>query len=137
MNSPTPNNAPLLDRHEPHNFNPKNDPAAPAARLGVSRMKSLGDTNGKKQQILRLTEERGTDYNSRIWILKCLHCLNVYGSNSTDAWERKCPKCQSGADGSAIPTERNDVNWTNDEHILAFRLYNDIPFGTIPCNAVS
>jgi putative restriction endonuclease len=94
-------------------------------------MKRAGDTNKNGQQLLRLTEERGTDHNSRIWILKCLSCLKVYGSNSTDAWERKCPKCQSGAEGLSIPTEQHDVNWTNDEHILAFRLYNEIPFGSI------
>jgi putative restriction endonuclease len=94
-------------------------------------MKAPGDINRNGQQLLRLTDGRGTDRNARVWILKCRHCLNVYGSHSTDAFERKCPKCQHGAAGLAVPSERNGVNWTHDEHILAFNLYNDIPFGTI------
>jgi putative restriction endonuclease len=94
-------------------------------------VKKPGDTNRNGQQLLRLSGERGTDHNARIWILKCGHCLNIYGSNSTDAFERKCPKCQKGAAGLAIPTERDGEKWTHEDHILAFNLYNDIPFGAI------
>ena len=94
-------------------------------------MKKPGDTNRNGQQLLRLTDERGSDHNARIWILKCRHCLNICGSNSTDAFERKCPKCQKGAAGLVIPTERDGEKWTRYEYVLAFHLYNDIPFGTI------
>ena len=94
-------------------------------------MKKPGDINLHNQQLLRLTSERGTDHNSRIWILKCNLCLNVYGSDNTDAFERKCPKCQKGADGLPTPTERHGQDWTREEHIIAFHLYNRIPFGTI------
>src|SRR5204862_3682329 len=87
--------------------------------------------NRNGQQLLLFTSERGTDHNSLVWILKCHYCLCVYGSNSTDAFERKCPKCQKGADGLPIPTERDGEDWTREEHIIAFHLYNRIPFGTI------
>ncbi|MBE0542363.1 MAG: HNH endonuclease [Verrucomicrobia bacterium] len=30
-----------------------------------------------------------------------------------------------------MPTERDGEKWTHEEHILAFNLYNDIPFGAI------
>lgn len=94
-------------------------------------MKNPGDINQNGQQILRLTSEKGTDHNARVWALKCRNCLHVYGSNSTDAWERKCPKCQKGTAGLAIPTERDGQNWTHEEHTIAFNLYNRIPFGQI------
>ena len=94
-------------------------------------MNKSGDINQKSQQLLRLTGERGTDHNARVWVLKCLKCMNIYGSNSTDAWERKCPKCQNGHSGLPIPIERDGQDWTREEHIIAFQLYNRIPFGTI------
>jgi putative restriction endonuclease len=94
-------------------------------------MKAVGDINRNNQRLLRVTEGRGNDYNARVWILKCNNCLNVYGSNSTDAFQRKCPKCQSGKAGLPIPIERDGEDWTHEEHIIAFELYNRIPFGTI------
>ncbi len=94
-------------------------------------MKRPGDINRNGQQLLRATDERGTDHNARIWILKCRNCLNIYGSNSTDAFERKCPKCQSGKPGLPVPIERDGQDWTHEEHIIAFQLYSRIPFGTI------
>jgi putative restriction endonuclease len=94
-------------------------------------MKQPGDINPHDQQLLRLTDERGSERHARIWILKCNRCLNVYGAKSTDAFERKCPKCQQGAKGLPIPTERDNQKWTREEHIIAFHLYNRIPFGTI------
>ena len=66
-----------------------------------------------------------------MWLLKCELCSKVYGSNSTDAWERKCPKCQHGRSGLELPTERDGENWTREEHIIAFQLYNKIEFGKI------
>lgn len=94
-------------------------------------MKAVGDNNRNNQQLLRLTKESGTDNNARIWVLKCRKCLHIYGCNSTDAFERKCPECQNGAAGLGIPVERDGQDWTHDEHLLAFELYNRIPFGTI------
>lgn len=102
-----------------------------ALRVKIRAVKKPGDINRNSQQLLRLTGERGTDHNSRIWILKCLCCGHVYGSNSTDAFERKCPNCQRGTAGLRVPTERDGRDWTREEHILAFQLYNRIPFGRI------
>jgi putative restriction endonuclease len=33
--------------------------------------------------------------------------------------------------GLKVPTERDGEDWTRDEHIIAFNLYSQIPFGTI------
>lgn len=94
-------------------------------------MKTPGDTNQNHQQLLRVTSQVGTDHNARVWVLKCRRCRNTYGSNSTDSWERKCPKCQNGRAGLDIPTERGGEDWTREEHIIAFHLYNRIEFGKI------
>ena len=94
-------------------------------------MKKPGDNNRNSQQLLRLTDVRGTDHGARVWILKCRNCLHIYGSNSTDSFERKCPKCQDGKPGLPVPIERDGQDWTHEEHILAFQLYSRIPFGTI------
>lgn len=94
-------------------------------------MNKPGDKSANAQQLLRITEVKGTDFNARVWVLKCLNCAAVYGCNSTDAWERKCPKCQSGRAGLAIPIERDGENWSREEHIIAFNLYSQIPFGTM------
>lgn len=81
--------------------------------------------------MLRKTGKPGTDANSYVWVLCCGNCGNIYGANSTDAWERKCPKCQEGKPGLVIPTERDGEDWSRDEHVIAFNLYSEIPFGTI------
>lgn len=94
-------------------------------------MKEPGNINLNNQQLLRLTAERGTDHDASVWVLKCGQCLNIYGSNSTDAWERKCPKCQKGKAGLLIPVEHDGQAWTREEHIIAFELYNQVEFGTI------
>jgi len=94
-------------------------------------VKASGDINQNNQVLLRTTAERGTDHNARVWVLKCRRCSNIYGSNSTDAWERKCPKCQKGKAGLPIKAQRHGEDWTREEHILAFNLYSQIPFGKI------
>ncbi len=90
-----------------------------------------GDKNRNTQRLLRITEARGTDHNSYVWILKCGACGHIYGCNNTDAFQRKCPACQGGKPGLEIPVERDGENWSRDEHIIAFNLYSQIPFGSI------
>ena len=66
--------------------------------------------------------------------MKCRRCGEIYGCNGTDAWQRKCPSCQQGAAGLEIPAEREGAKWSHEEHIIAFNLYNQIPFGSIHMN---
>src|ERR1041385_3393619 len=94
-------------------------------------MNAPGDTNSNRQEILRRTYVPGTDANSRVWILRCRDCSYIYGCNNTDAWERKCPHCQGGRAGLSIPVERDGATWSREEHVIAFDLYNQIPFGKI------
>jgi putative restriction endonuclease len=94
-------------------------------------MKETGNINANQQELLRKTNKSGTDAKSYVWVLRCRLCGQIYGCNNTDAWERKCPKCQKGTAGLAIPSERDGQNWTHEEHTIAFNLYNRIPFGQI------
>lgn len=83
------------------------------------------------QEVLRKTEHPGTDHNSKVWVLKCGRCGTCYGANSTDAWERKCPNCGGGRPGLPFPPEREGEKWNREELVIAFNLYNQIPFGAI------
>ena len=89
------------------------------------------NTNRNRQEVLRKTEQPGTDHNSKVWVLKCGRGGHCYGANSTDAWERKCPICQGGKPGLPIPAEREGEKWNREEHVIAFNLYSQISFGTI------
>lgn len=87
--------------------------------------------NRNQQEVLRKTEQPGTDKNAKVWILKCRRCGFCYGANGTDAWDRKCPNHGGGRPGLPIPTEREGENWNREELVIAFNLYSQIPFGAI------
>ncbi len=92
----------------------------------------LGHTvNPNRQEILRKTQQKGTHFAAKVWVVRCRHCSNIYGCNSGDFWERKCPKCQRGKKGLRLPTEHNNEDWNRDELLIAFNVYSRIPFGTI------
>jgi len=93
-----------------------------------------GSTNPYGQRILRFTALPGTDPDTSLWILECDHCGYVYGSNNTDAPHRKCRHCQHGPPALPVPTERDAEPWNRDDHLIAFNLYNQIPFGAIVHN---
>lgn len=91
-------------------------------------MQQLGDRNRNSQVLLRKTDAPGTDHNARIWVLRCTLCGAIYGCNSTDGLQRKCPSCQEGMRGNPVP---EGVDWSREEHMVAFNLYSKIPFGRI------
>lgn len=61
----------------------------------------------------------------------CLDCSFIYGRKTENAWQSKCPSCQNGSQPITVPLERDGITWTWEEHLLAFRIYNEIPFGKI------
>jgi hypothetical protein len=83
-------------------------------------LKTPSYANRNRQQLLRKTEQPGTDYNARVWVLKCQLCSNIYASNSTDAWERKCPgKRQAAIAFLAIGVHLGNLRMQNAQgHIL-------------------
>lgn len=61
-----------------------------------------GFVNRNSQEVLRATELRGSDHNSRTYVLRCQRCEHEYGANGTDIFQRRCPHCQGGAPGSPL-----------------------------------
>ena len=56
-----------------------------------------GNINRNKQMTIAKTSWGGNDNNQTIYVLECQHDGFRYGSNGSDIFERKCPKCQDGA----------------------------------------
>lgn len=49
-----------------------------------------------KQEVIRRTDEKGTDHCSVKYIMRCTLCNYEYPANSTDLFQKKCPNCQGG-----------------------------------------
>lgn len=70
--------------------------------------RSPGTVNRNGQLLLAKTDEPGTDHAQYIWLVSCLRgpegveCGHVYGSNDSDFFQRKCPRCQGGQPGPSI-----------------------------------
>jgi PHP family Zn ribbon phosphoesterase len=58
-----------------------------------------GYVNRNGQVVIRNTGLPGTDHGQTVYQLGCSRCGHVYGSNGTDNFQHKCPKCQDGASG--------------------------------------
>jgi hypothetical protein len=59
----------------------------------------IGYVNPNGQVVIRNTGRPGTDHNAKIYQLGCSLCGLTYGSNGTDIFDRKCPKCGQGKPG--------------------------------------
>jgi hypothetical protein len=62
----------------------------------------IGYVNRNGQVVIRNTGKPGTDHNQKIYQLGCSECGNVYGSNGSDIFERKCPAHDDGEPGLAF-----------------------------------
>ena len=62
----------------------------------------IGYRNPDGQEIVRKTDVGGPE-GQRIYVLRCTVCGHEYGAYGLDADIRRCPKCQDGPDGLAIP----------------------------------
>ncbi|MGA7220784.1 MAG: hypothetical protein WBX38_20885 [Candidatus Sulfotelmatobacter sp.] len=59
----------------------------------------IGFVNRNRQVVVRNTGLPGTDKNATIYQLGCSQCGHVYGANSADIFERRCPKHDNGKPG--------------------------------------
>jgi hypothetical protein len=59
----------------------------------------IGYTNRNEQRCCGTLGVPGTDGNAYAYKLECTLCGFVYGANSGDVHERKCPNCQDGKPG--------------------------------------
>jgi hypothetical protein len=68
-------------------------------REKVSPTTCTGYVNRNGQVVVRNTRTAGTDHGQYVYQLGCSLCGHVYGANGSDIFQRKCPKCQGGAEG--------------------------------------
>jgi predicted nuclease with RNAse H fold len=59
----------------------------------------IGYVNRNGQTVIAATDRPGTDHGRHIYVLRCGSCNHEYGSNGSDNFQRKCPKCQGGRPG--------------------------------------
>lgn len=58
----------------------------------------LNYVNNNNQRNIGKTTEPGTDNCSILYAMCCDNCGYKYFANSTNIYEKKCPKCQEGID---------------------------------------
>lgn len=87
--------------------------------------------NANRQRAVETSQGYLQEEVGKIGILMCLECGFIYGRKYSELEQSKCPICQNGTQPAAVPASRDGVNWTWEEHLLAFRIYNEIPFGKI------
>ena len=68
---------------------------------GSGTTTQIGYVNRNKQRCEGTRGVAGTDHGALAYKMVCLNgvCKHVYGSNGTQVFERKCPKCQNGLPG--------------------------------------
>ena len=66
---------------------------------GNTKTTKIGYVNRNNQLNLGTRHIKGNDNNQFSYKLKCQNCNYIYGSNGSDIFQRRCPKCQKGRDG--------------------------------------
>jgi len=59
----------------------------------------IGYLNRNGQQCCGHCGAPGTDHGQYAYKMECTICGYVYGANSSDVHDRRCPECQKGAPG--------------------------------------
>jgi hypothetical protein len=82
---------------------------APARRGGFTAAKGLSPTtapgyvNPNGQKVLADTGAPSTNRDRQsIYRLSCGRCSHEYGCNGMDIKDRRCPRCQQGAEGEPL-----------------------------------
>jgi predicted nuclease with RNAse H fold len=68
----------------------------------AGRTVQIGYVNRNNQEVIAATGLPGTDHGQSVYVLRCGACAHEYGSNGSDNFQRKCPRCQGGAPGPAL-----------------------------------
>jgi hypothetical protein len=77
----------------------KTEPRGARFRDGDGSTVKKGRVNKNDQRCRGTLDVPGTDKNAFAYKMECTLCGFVYGTNSGDVFERKCPNCQGGAPG--------------------------------------
>lgn len=105
-----PSSVALIDVPEARDAKPQCSTIRPnVGRLKFRSARVEGDINRNNQKLLTKTNRSGSDHMQYVWIVECNQtdsadtlCGHVYGSNGSDFFQRKCPRCQGGAAGPSI-----------------------------------
>jgi hypothetical protein len=70
-------------------------------KSGKSETTQIGYINRNKQKVLGTRNIADNDHFQYSYKIECQNygCGHEYGSNGTDIFQRKCPKCQKGQEG--------------------------------------
>lgn len=63
--------------------------------------------------VIAATDLPGTDHGQHIYVFRCGSCIHEYGSNGSNNFQRKCPKCQGGRPGLDYSATRLDLEIAN------------------------
>ncbi len=68
---------------------------------GTTETTKVGYVNRNNQRCSGHRGVSGTDHSQLAYRMECLEtgCGLIYGANGTDVFQKKCPRCQRGADG--------------------------------------
>lgn len=61
-----------------------------------------GNLNRNRQLLVAQTAWQGSDERQVLWIVQCMPCGHMYGADSADFFQRKCPACQGGPPGLVV-----------------------------------
>lgn len=64
----------------------------------MNRTTDIGYLNRNNQRNMGKTKAQGTDYMQYLYLMRCEDCGHEYFANGSDIFQKKCPKCQGGAD---------------------------------------
>lgn len=81
------------------------DRAPVKKRSGKGKTLEIGRINSNGQELIRATGLPGNHPNQKLYVMRCTAagCGHTYGANGADVWLRKCPRCQGGQPGLAVP----------------------------------
>ncbi len=85
----------------------------------------MGYVNKNNQMNLGCTDRPGTDYNQKLYAMKCLDCGFKYFANGTDIWLRKCPKCQKGRKkpDDILPNAKSPKTRIPETYLMVYENY--------------
>lgn len=67
---------------------------------GKTNTRTIGYENSNRQKVLGTRGVVGSDPKQTTYKMECLVCHEFYGSNVSEIYRRKCPKCQNGNVGT-------------------------------------
>lgn len=78
----------------------------------------VGYLNRNNQRNMGRTKADGTDHMQYLYTMRCENCDHEYFANGSDIFQKKCPKCQGGADTGFLGVPEKE-----EERIMGYRSF--------------